>query len=306
MSFLHSSDPGIHRIVPASSTIEKIAGGFTFTEGPVWTPDGDLLFSDIPENTIFRWKPSGEVSTFRKPSGYDGKDAPAGAFVGSNGLTLDHRGCLTIAEHGNHRVTRLEPDGSLTVLCSHFNGKRLNSPNDLVWHSSGKLYFTDPPYGFMKQDDDPAKELDFNGVFYWRNGELTLLHRNMTRPNGVAFTPDEKTLYVGNSDPKARLWNRFDVNADGTLGEPELFANLTQEPYAGNPDGMKLDVEGNLYCTGPGGVWVFTPEAKILGRIEFPEIPANCHWGDADGQMLYVTARTGLYRIKLNLAGIRP
>ncbi|MBK5293216.1 MAG: SMP-30/gluconolactonase/LRE family protein [Acidobacteriia bacterium] len=305
--FLTVADPAFHRIVPASACIEKLATGFAFTEGPIWTRDGDLAFSDIPNNSIFRWNPdTGAVSLLRKPSGYDGHDAPLGAFIGSNGLTLDAVGRLVICEHGNGRVTRLEQDGSLTVLASRFEGKRLNSPNDLVYHSSGDLYFTDPPYGFVKQDQDPRKELSFNGIFRLRHGALDLLYADLMRPNGLLFTPGEKTFFVANSDPARKIWMRFDVTTEGTLSNGSVFADVTGETAGGLPDGMKLDQEGTLYCTGPGGIWVFLPDRKLLGKIHFPEIPANLHWGDADAQTLYVTARTSLYRIRLNIPGIRP
>ena len=298
-------DPAVHRIAPASAAIERIATGFGFTEGPVWTRDGDLLFSDIPNNTIFRWRPSG-IEVFRRPSGFDGFDAPKGALIGANGLTLDHAGRPCVCEHGNRRVTRIEKDGTAVVLASHFQGKRLNSPNDLVWHSSGDLYFTDPPYGLAGLDGDPKKELDFNGVFRLRGSELTLLHRDLTRPNGLAFSPDERVFYVANSDRANKIWLRFDVLADGTAANPSVFADVTNEPGDGVPDGMKVDVEGNLYCTGAGGVWIFTKVGKPLGVIAFPEIPANLHWGGADAQTLYVTARTSVYRVRLEIPGIRP
>ncbi len=300
---LHSS---LDALIPPGADVEKLAGGFTFTEGPIWFRGGFLVFSDIPENTMFQWKPSGEVTVFRKPSGLDAAEWPKGAFVGSNGLTLDSEGRLVICEHGNRRMTRLEKDGSLTVLASHYEGKRLNSPNDAVHKSDGALYFTDPPYGMVGQDEDAAKELDFNGVFRLKDGVLTLLYKGVRRPNGLAFSPDEKFLYLANSDPQRRIWMRFPVLADGTLGEGTLFADLTGSPHAGNPDGMKLDTLGNLYCTGPGGTHVFAPDGTRLGVIVTPEIPANLHWGEADARTLYITARTGLYRIRLNVSGIRP
>lgn len=299
-------DPGIHRIVPHAAKIEKLATGFAFTEGPVWTAEGFLLFSDIPNNSIHKWEPNGAVSLFRRPSGYDGTDVPDGAFIGSNGLTLDHQKRLVICEHGNGRVTRLESDGSLTVLADKFEGKRFNSPNDLVFRSDGSLYFTDPPYGLVQQDEDPRKELDFNGVFRLKDGQVTLLFKDLRRPNGLAFSPDENVMYLANSDAARKIWMRFDVKEDGALANGSVFFDATAEPGDGLPDGMKVDREGNLYCTGPGGIWVFTPEAKPLGVIHFPEIPANLHWGDGDAQTLYVTARTSLYRIKLNIPGIRP
>jgi len=309
---LTRADAGLDRIVTSSAKIERVAHGFIFTEGPVWRPrHEDVLFSDIPSNSIFRWRESngaGDVELFRKPSGYDKTDLPPGAFLGSNGLTLDKDHRLTICEHSNGRVTRLEEDGSLTVLAAKFEGKRLNAPNDLVYHSSGALYFTDPPYGFVQQDEDPRKELDFNGVYRLHNGELKLIYKdaNFKRPNGLAFTPDESALYVGNSDGDRKIWLRFQVKSDGSIANGAVFADVTKEAAPGMPDGMKLDREGTLYCTGPNGVWIFMAEGKHLGTIHFPEIPANCHWGGTDAQTLYVTARTGLYRIRLGIPGIRP
>lgn len=300
------ADPAINRIVPPAAAIEKLAGGYTFTEGPVWTREGSLLFSDIPNNVIHKWTPDGKVTVFRKPSGYDGTDAPAGAFIGSNGLTLDRQGRLVICEHGNGRVTRLEKDGKLTVLAARYEGKRLNSPNDAVYKSDGSLYFTDPPYGLVKQDEDPKKELKFNGIYRLAEGKLQLLSTELTRPNGLAFSPDEKYLYVANSDAKRKIWMRFEVTPDGTLTQGKVFFDVTARTEDGLPDGMKVDQQGNLYCTGPGGVWVFSPAGKHLGTIQPPEVPANCAWGDADGKTLYMTARTGLYRIKLLIPGIRP
>ena len=221
-------------------------------------------------------------------------------------MTLDRDGRLTICEHGNGRVTRLEKDGSLTVLADKYQGKRLNSPNDVVYRSDGALYFTDPPYGFPKQDADPRKELKFNGVYRLANGKLELLTRELTRPNGIGFSPDEKWLYVANSDPARKIWMRYEVKADGALGPGSVFYDVTAEKADGLPDGLKLDTQGNLYCTGPGGIWVLSPAAKLLGKIEPPEVPANLHWGDTQGKTLYITARTSLYRISLAVAGIRP
>jgi gluconolactonase len=305
--FLHLSSPALHHIVPAGSRIEKIAGGFAFTEGPIWTRDGALLFSDIPRNTIYRWTPDSGISEWLKPSGFDGEGAPDGALIGSNGLTLDAQGRVVICQHGNRRVVRRETDGSLSVLASHEGDRRLNSPNDLIYHSDGSLYFTDPPYGLVKQDEDPAKELPYNGVYRLSaNGQLRLLYKDLARPNGLLLSPDEKLLFVGNSDPKRKLWMRFELAGDGSLTNAAAFADVSEETARGNPDGMKIDREGNLYCTGPGGIWVFTLDGVRLGVIEFPEIPANLHWGDEDAQTLYVTARTGLYRIRLNIPGIRP
>jgi len=299
-------DDAVHRIVPKTAGIERIAGGFGFTEGPLWTRQGDLLFSDIPNNTIFRWRPDATTGIFRHPSGYDGPPVAAGALVGSNGLTLDRVGRVCVCEHGNRRVTRLEDGGGVTVLADRFEGRRLNAPNDLVFHSNGALYFTDPPYGLPGLDRDPAKELDFNGVFRLDNGALSLLFRDLSRPNGLALSPDESVLYVANSDRARMIWLRFSIADDGSLSTPDLFADVTRETGAGVPDGMKVDVEGNLYCTGPGGIRIFEPGGKPLGLMAFPEVPANLHWGGADACTLYVTARTSVYRVTLSIPGVRP
>jgi len=295
--------PEFDRIVPRAARIEKLAGGFGFTEGPVWMPGGYLLFSDIPHNVIRRWQPGGAVSVFREKSGFSGERA---GLAGSNGLTLDKQGRLVVCEHGNRRVSRLEKDGRVTILADRFEGKRLNSPNDAVYKSDGALYFTDPPYGLAKQDDDPAKELKFCGIYRLAGGKLQLLYQDLTRPNGLAFSPDEKYLYVANSDAARKIWMRFEVRPDGTLANGKVFHDVTSQTADGLPDGMKVDRRGNVYGTGPGGVWVISPEGKHLGTIQPPEVPANCAWGDADGRTLYMTARTGLYRIRLNVAGPKP
>jgi gluconolactonase len=300
-------DPALDAIVPAHATIEKVASGFKFTEGPIWIHSRYLLFSDIPNNSIMKWTPDGKVSVFIHPSGYRGEAPFAGPEPGSNGLTLDSQGRLTICEHANRRVTRMEKTGYLFVLAERYEGRRLNSPNDLVWKSDGSLYFTDPPYGLPTQsDNDPEKELPFNGVFRLADGQLQLLIKDLTRPNGIAFSPDEKYLYVDNSDPARKIWMRYEVQADGTVAQGKVFYDATSSTEDGLPDGMKVDKQGNIYSTGPGGVWIFSPQGKHLGTIKPPEIPANCNWGDKDGKTLYMTARTGLYRIRLKIPGVRP
>jgi gluconolactonase len=298
-------DPGLDSLVATSAKLEKIAGGFAFTEGPVWNHRGYLLFSDIPNNVIRKWTPNG-VSTFRERSGYGGTDAPAGAYIGSNGLTIDRKGRLTICETGNRRVTRLEPDGTITVLADRYQGKRLNSPNDLVYRSDGSLYFTDPPHGLPKEDQDPKKELAFNGIYRVKGKELQLLSSELTRPNGIAFSPDEKFLYVSNSDGRRKIWMRFEVRPDGTLERGSVFYDVTAETAEGLPDGMKVDERGNLYCTGPGGVLIFAPDGRHLGTIVAPELPANVGWGGSAGKTLFLTARTSVYRIDLKVRGVFP
>jgi gluconolactonase len=296
----------LDEIILPGVAAEKLASGFGFTEGPIWMKEGFLLFSDIPNNVIFKWDPNQGISKFLQPSGYNGHGAPAGSHMGSNGLTLDRHDRLIICEHGNRRLTRLENDGRRTVLADSYEGKRLNSPNDVVCMSDGSLYFTDPPYGLLKQDTDPEKELPFNGVYRLSDGPLQLLYDRLSRPNGLAFSPDEKHLFVANSHPSRKIWMRFEVATDGTLEKGEIFYDATQVSAAGLPDGLKVDRLGNLYCTGPGGIWVFSPNGELLGTIELPEVPANCNWGDTDGKTLYVTARTSLYRIRLNIEGVRP
>jgi gluconolactonase len=289
----------INSVVDASVGVERIASGFRFTEGPVWFDQpGHLVFSDIPANTMYRWSTEDGIVVHRKPSGYDGADYPDGQEVGSNGLTRDAQGRLTICEHGNRRVTRLEPDGSVNVLASHWQGKRLNSPNDLVFKSDGSLYFTDPPYGLLGQDEDPAKELAVNGIYRLREGVLHLLVDELTRPNGLAFSPDEQFLYVANSDRQRKVWMRYRVEADGTLSDGTVFFDATSFEADGLPDGLKVDRGGNILATGPGGVLVFNPDGDHLGTVSIPETPANVGWGDPDGKSLYVTAKTSVYKLR--------
>jgi len=278
------------QIVPKGAEIERLATGFQFTEGPVWNfQEGCLLFSDIPANQIKKWSPTKGITTFREPSG------------NSNGLTYDKVSRLLACEHGNRRLSRTERDGAITVLADGFRGKRLNSPNDVVVKSDGTIYFTDPPYGIGPE----AQELPFQGVFRLspEDGELTLLVEDFERPNGLAFSPDEKALYIGDSSTKRHV-RVFDLNQDGTLSNSRLFAVL-QSKEPGNPDGMKVDVEGRLYVAAAGGVWVFAPTGEHLGIIRVPETPANCAWGDADWRSLYITARTSLYRVRLGVRGIK-
>jgi gluconolactonase len=300
-------DPALDAIVPQNAKIEKLAGGFQFTEGPVWMREGGyLLFSDPNANTIYRWSPDGQVSVFRTKSGYAGIDIGKYKQPGSNGLTLDREGRLTINEHGNRRVTRLEKNGVLTVLADRYQGKRLNSPNDLVYRSDGALYFTDPPFGLPKTFDDPHKELPFSGVYCLINGQLKLLAQELSGPNGIAFSPDEKHLYVGNWDEKQKVVMRYAVNADGTLSNGKIFYDMTKAPGGDAIDGIKVDQKGNVYVSGPGGLWILSPSGKHLGTIIGPEHSHNLAWGDADGKTLYLTAQTGLYRIQLNVSGIHP
>jgi len=304
-------DPAINAIVPPNPKIYKLAEGFQFTEGPIWVRAGGyLLFSDPNANTMFKYKPdsgnsAGELSVFRQPSGYSGADIAEYGQPGSNGLTLDPQGRVTINEHGNHRVSRLENNGSLTVLADKFEGKRLNSPNDLVYRSDGTLFFTDPPFGLPKFFDDPRKQLPYSGVFSIYKGQLQLASVDLKGPNGIAFSPDEKFLYVTNWDEKKKIVMRYDVQPDGTLKNGSLFFDMTSAAGEDALDGMKVDKLGNLYVSGPGGLWILSAGGKHLGTIIAPKHPHNMAWGD-DGKTLYLCARSGLYRMRLNIEGIRP
>ncbi len=295
-------DPALDALIPRDTAVEKLAGGFTFIEGPVWRPSGVLWFSDVVGNVVRQWSPDGKVIEILRPGGYDGHSLPAGGFNGPNGSTRSPDDSVVLCQHGNRRIVRIDSKMNITTVVDNFEGKKLNAPNDLVYRSDGSLYFTDPPYGLPKGDDDPAKELPFNGVFKLSNGTLQVLVKDMTRPNGLAFSPDEKTLYVANSDENHRMWMRFDVNANGTLRNGQVFADVSAEREDGLPDGMKIDSLGNIWATGPGGLWVFTPEGKHLGTIKLPEQPANCAWGE-DGKTLFMTAVTGLYRVRTSVAG---
>jgi gluconolactonase len=305
------NDPAIEEIVGPNPKIFKLAEGFKFTEGPVWVPEGKyLLFSDPNSNIIWKFTPNGnepgKLEIFRTPSGYSGADIAEYGQPGSNGLTLDPQGRLTINEHGNHRVSRLERDGSVTVLADKFEGKRLNSPNDLVYRSDGALFFTDPPFGLPKFGDDPRKELKFSGVYSIYKGKLQLINTDFAGPNGIALSPDEKYLYVGNWDEKKKVVMRYEITADAKLSNGRLFFDMTNAPGEDAIDGVKVDQRGNVYVSGPGGLWVISAEGKHLGTIIAPKHVHNMAWGDDDGKTLYLCARSGLYRMRLNVAGAQP
>lgn len=303
---IERADPRFDKLIPKDAKLEKLASGFKWSEGPVWVAKGGyVLFSDIPRNVVNKWKDGDGISKHLDPSGYTGK-AARGGEPGSNGLLLDPQGRLVLCEHGDRRVSRVEADGSKTVLADRYMGKRFNSPNDAVYKSNGDLYFTDPPYGLVKNWDDPARELDFCGVYrVAKDGKVTLLTKEMTRPNGIGFSPDEKTLYVANSDPKKAVWMAFPLKDDGTLGEGRVFFDATKwvGKRKGLPDGLKVDRDGNVFATGPGGVLVFAADGTYLGRVDPGEPTANCGWGD-DGSTLYVTANMHLCRIRTTTKGL--
>jgi sugar lactone lactonase YvrE len=284
----YTKQNNLGEILAPDAKVEKVAGGFEFTEGPVWHPDGFLLFSDIPANTIYKWQPGQETTIFRQPSG------------NANGNTLDKSGRLVTAEHGNRRVSLTENNGEIVTLANQYQGKQLNSPNDLVVKSDGSIYFTDPPYGIESEQE----ELGFYGVYRLApDGTLTLLVDDFVRPNGIALSPDETKLYVNDSE-EGHI-HVFDVQLDGMLDNGKLFAELKPPSEEGAADGMKVDIKGNVYSTGPGGVWIFSPKGDLLGIIETSEPPANIAWGNRDYQTLYITARNSLYRIRLNIPGMR-
>jgi gluconolactonase len=298
-------DPALDEIVPPWTTLTRVADGFTFTEGPVWVSDGDgyLLFSDPNNDVIHRLTPDSEVSVYLVKSGYAGEDIGEYRQPGSNGLALDSQGRLTVCQHGHRRVVRLEKNGLTTVLADRFNGRRLNSPNDLVYRSDGTLYFTDPPFGLPKFHDDPRREQPHFGVYSVKDGRVRLVSAEFTGPNGLAFSPEEKFLYVGNWDEKRKVVFRHPVNPDGTLGRGDLFCDLMDAPGEDAIDGVKVDQRGNVYVSGPGGLWIFSAAGRHLGTLRGPEHPHNMAWGDPDRRTLYLAAQTGIYRLRLNVAG---
>ena len=305
-------DPAIDGIVPLNPKVFRVADNFLFTEGPVWHGrSGSLLFSDPNRNRIYRYTPNageaaGRLEVFREKSGYAGADVAEYGQPGSNGLTFDREDRLTFDQHGNHAVVRLERTGALTVLADRYEGRRLNSPNDLVVRSNGDVYFTDPPFGLPKFFEDPRKELPWSGVFAILGGKLTLLSKELSGPNGIAFSPDERFLFVGNWDEKRKIVMRYPVRADGTLGAGSVFFDMTSARGEDAIDGIKVDAKGHLYVSGPGGLWILSPEGRHLGTIVGPKHAHNMAWGDTDGRTLYLCARSSLYRIRLNIPGVRP
>jgi gluconolactonase len=310
-------DPRLDAIVAADARVEQVAEGLMWTEGPVWFRDGNfLLFSDIPRNSVYKWSEADGLELFLKPSGYTG-DVPRGGESGSNGLAIDADGRLVLCQHGDRRIARVDAplsarsanethEAKFATVADKWEGKRFNSPNDLVIHSNGAIYFTDPPYGLLKGGDLSTQEIDFNGVYRVSPaGDVMLATREMTKPNGLALSPDEKTLYVGQSDSDAPLWRAFDIHADGSLGKGRVVFNakkLAEAGRKGSPDGIKVDANGNLLATGPGGVLVLTPEGEHLGTIMTGDVVSNCAFGD-DGSTLYMTSNHAVCRVKLKTKG---
>lgn len=303
-------DPALDRLVAADAEVEILAEGYEWSEGPLWVKDGAyLLFSDIPQNAVFRWKEGEGARKWLEPSGYTGTE-PRGGEPGSNGLVLDPQGRLVLCQHGDRRMARMDaplsaPEPRFSTIADRFEGARFNSPNDAVFAKNGDLYFTDPPYGLVQRSKDPARELSYQGIFRCApDGTVTLLSRELSRPNGLGFSPDERTLYVSQSDRADPIWRAFDVRPDGSLGSSRVLFDSSPlaKIHSGLPDGLKLDTEGNLYASGPGGILVLTPEGTHLGTILTGRATSNCAFGD-DGHSLYITAHTYLMRVRLHARG---
>ena len=299
MGSIERLDPRLDAILAKDARIEKLAEGFDWSEGPIWIRDGHyLLFSDVPQNVVYSWSEAKPATVFMKNSGYTGSK-PRGGEPGSNGLTTDAQGRLVLCEHGDRRISRLELNGKKTTLAQYYRFYRFNSPNDLVYHSSGDLYFTDPPYGLVDRKAD--SELPYCGVYRLKpNGTVTLLTQDLPFPNGIAFSPDEKTLYVAVSDPDKPIIVAFDVNKKGELENQRTFFDasaMLKKGLKGLPDGLKVDRKGNLFATAPGGVLILAPDGTHLGTIATGEATANCNWGN-DGSVLYITADMYLCRVR--------
>jgi gluconolactonase len=316
-------DPALDALVSPDAKVELVRGGFGFTEGPVWMQDGAtgfLLFTDIPGNVVWKLTPDGQASVYASNVGYNGPEVwrwggiqnngfdrndpgfEEFAMIGADGLTVDRQGRLILATFAGRSLMRIEKDGTRTVLADHYDGKRFGGPNDVVVRSDGTIYFTDTFGALRLRDKDPRKELNFQGVYMWKNGEVTLVSKDMPNVNGLAFSPDEKYLYVNGS--RDNYVNRYDVLSDGRLVNGKLLIDLSKDTERGITDGMRVDTKGNLYETGPGGVWIISPEGKHLGTIRAPEQATNVGFGDADKKSLYIAARTGIYRIRVNTPGI--
>ena len=312
ISLAQTADPQIiflknsfSKLVSKDAKIEKLADGFKFTEGPVWHSDGYLLFSDIPANKIFKYTPGEGISNYLENSGYVGSDAEIKG-QGSNGLTFDENGNLIICQHGARQLLKADRAGNFTPIARQYMGKRLNSPNDVVVKSDGTIFFTDPPWGLAQRENDPEKELDFQGVFRLNKASLILVDETLARPNGIALSPDEKYLYVTDSDGNKKHYYRYEILEDGSIVNRMLFFDATNLESPGGPDGIKVDKQGNCYFTGPGGVLVISAKGEHIGTITPPESPANLCWGGKDGKTLFMTCRTGLYAINLKIEGVRP
>lgn len=301
-------DNRLDQVIAPNTKLEKLATGFQFTEGPAWDPEGFLVFSDPNTNVVYSWHPgNGNVEVYRTKSGYAGINIGEYHQPGSNGLSFDKEGRLTLCQHGERRVIRIEKKGPVTVLADNFQGKKLNSPNDLVYRSDGSLFFTDPPYGLPMAFNDARKETPYSGVYGVIKGQVKLLTTDLKGPNGIAFSPDEKYLYVSNWDitdiHNTKVIMRYEVAADGSLTNRKVFFDMNKTDGEDALDGLKVDTSGNVFCSGPDGIWIISPEGRYLGRIKTPEHAANMAWGE-DGHSLFIAASTSIYRIRLLTSGI--
>jgi gluconolactonase len=305
---IERTDEAINSLINADAEIELLDSGYAWSEGPLWIESQNmLLFTDVPNNVIHKWTEKNGVKVFLTPSGYTGSTPTVSREPGANGLMLDNDGNLLMCQHGDRRISRYEgtfdkPEPKFTTLADRYDGKRLNSPNDLAVRSNGDIFFTDPPYGFKQLDSDPDKEIPFNGVYkIGKDGKVTMLVDSLTKPNGIALTPDEKTLIVANSDPAKAIWYAFDIGENDSLTNARVFYDATSvvnEQNQGLPDGFKIDANGNIFASGPGGIWIFDKTGKVLGKIRLPNPTANCELSD-DGKTLFITSKMNLLRLKI-------
>ena len=296
-------DPALDQIFAADAKVEKVASGFVFNEGPMWH-EGRLWFSDLGDNKIYAVSPDGKAELLIDHAGGLEHMAYALGFQGSNAMATDKDGSVLVCQQGLRRIVRVDEQLHVTNFLDKWNGKRFNSPNDLVFAPDGSLWFTDPPYGLSKLDRDPAKEIPFSGVYRYKNGELTAVIQDLPFPNGIGFSPDGKFLYVSNTQPHMFV-NRYQVKADGTLGAPTVLISYPDDAKADAPDGLKLDSAGDVWTTGPGGIRIVTPQGKVLGQIKLPRTAANLAWG-RDGHTLYIAATHSIYRLHTVVAGEMP
>ncbi|MEO8470688.1 MAG: SMP-30/gluconolactonase/LRE family protein [Chryseolinea sp.] len=299
-------DPALDALIEPDATVEKLADGFKWSEGPLWLESEKMLiFSDVPANTIYKWTEEKGKEVYLKPSGYTGINSPYSGEEGSNGLTLTNDGKLVLCQHGDRRISVMDaplgsPISKFRPLADNYEGKKFNSPNDAVISKSGTLFFTDPPYGLPNKESDSTKEIPFHGVFKSKDGKVTLLTDSVTRPNGIALFPGDKRLIVANSDPDKAVWYTFDLSDKDSITRGSLFYDATAigKTEKGSPDGLKIDAQGNVFASGPGGIWIFNSEGKVLGKIKLTEPTANCAFS-ADGKTLYITSNMNLLRLKM-------
>lgn len=305
IGYIERLDPDLESIVSKNATIEILGEGFVWSEGPVWIASQNmLLFSDVPKNTIYKWTEKGGVEVYLTPSGFTG-DSATSTEPGSNGLLLDDEENLVLCQHGDRRLAMMnsstdQPAAEFTTIADRYQEKRFNSPNDAVFYNY-RFYFTDPPYGLPKQMEDSTKEIPFQGVYVVNaDGKVSLIVDSLTRPNGLAFLPKKKTLLVANSDPGKARWYAFDLAENDSVTQARIFYDATENAKTekGLPDGLKVDKQGNIFATGPGGIWIFNSEGRVLGKIKITEATSNCVLAD-DDKTLYITADMYLLRVKL-------